>query len=94
MKVVSSVLDNGLRVVLCPCDHVVQAHVAIYFGVGSRHESSDENGITHVLEHMLFRGTASFESSAALNAAAEDIGGYLEAATVSRPRGIFDRLPQ
>ncbi|MEO0815202.1 MAG: pitrilysin family protein, partial [Myxococcota bacterium] len=50
-------------------------------GVGSRHESARTNGITHMLEHMLFRGTASFPDATALNAAAEDLGGFLEGAT-------------
>lgn len=74
-------LSNGLRVVLCPRPELAQVYSALYFGVGSRHESAGNNGITHILEHMLFRGTASFRNATALNTAAEDIGGYLEGAT-------------
>ncbi len=67
--------------VVCPRPTLAQAYVAVYFGVGSRHETPEENGITHVLEHMLFRGTASFADPTALNAAAEELGGFLEGAT-------------
>lgn len=74
-------LDNGLAVVTAPRDHLNQAYVALYFSVGSRNETLPQNGITHVLEHMLFRGTASFADATALNAAAEDFGGFLEGAT-------------
>ncbi len=74
-------LDNGLTVLLCPRPHLAQAYAALYFGVGSRHESKRDNGITHVLEHMVFRGSESYPDATALNAAAEGFGGYLEGAT-------------
>lgn len=74
-------LDNGLAVVLCPRPHLSQAHVSVYFGVGSRHETAATNGITHFLEHMLFRGSRSYRDATALNAAAEDLGGFLDGAT-------------
>lgn len=74
-------LGNGLPIVVCPRPALSWTYVAIYFGVGSRHEVPANNGITHVLEHMLFRGTRSFGDATALNAVAEDFGGYLEGAT-------------
>jgi len=42
---------------------------------------AEQNGISHVLEHMLFRGTASYRDATVLNAAAEDFGGFLDGAT-------------
>lgn len=74
-------LYNGLGVVVCPRPHLSQAHVALFFGIGSRHETAATNGLTHMLEHMLFRGTRSHPDATALNAAAEDLGGFLEGAT-------------
>ncbi len=74
-------LDNQLALVLCPREHLAQAYVAFYCGVGSRHETLEKNGLSHVLEHMLFRGTRSFPEATALNAAAEEFGGFLEGAT-------------
>ncbi len=74
-------LTNGLEVVLCPRPALASTYVAVYFGVGSRHESPENNGITHVLEHMLFRGSGEHRESTALNRAAEDCGGFLDGAT-------------
>jgi predicted Zn-dependent peptidase len=74
-------LPNGLGVILCPRPQLSQSYVAAYFGVGSRHETPHDNGITHILEHMLFRGTENYADATALNAAAEDFGGFLEGAT-------------
>jgi predicted Zn-dependent peptidase len=74
-------LANGLPVVICPRPGLSWAYAAVYFGIGSRHEAPAQNGLTHVLEHMLFRGTRSFRDATTLNAAAEDLGGYLEGAT-------------
>ncbi len=74
-------LSNGCRVVICRKPQLASAHVGVYFLVGSRDELAGENGLTHVLEHMLFRGTGSYRDSTALNRAAEDIGGFLEGAT-------------
>jgi predicted Zn-dependent peptidase len=79
--VLRTLLDNGLAVVLCPRPHLSQAYLAFYCGVGSRHEAPENNGVTHVLEHMLFRGTRSFSDATTLNLAAEEFGGFLEGAT-------------
>lgn len=74
-------LPNGLTVILCPRPHLAQTYTSLFYGVGSRHESPEVNGISHMLEHMLFRGTKSYTDATALNAAAEGFGGFLEGAT-------------
>ena len=74
-------LHNGLRVLLCPMSNVSEACVSVFVRSGSRFEKPSENGITHVLEHMVFRGTQKFPSAMQLNQAAESIGGHLDAAT-------------
>lgn len=50
-------LDNGVRVLIDPDDHVRSAAVGLWCRTGSRHEEPREAGITHVIEHMLFKGT-------------------------------------
>src|SRR5688572_1677724 len=85
---VRDTLANGLRVLVVPQPHLRRAHVALHVRVGSRYETAEQNGISHFLEHMLYRGTRSLESAHAVNDAFERLGGYLYAATQA-DRGVF-----
>ena len=53
-------LGNGVRVVLVPMNGVKSVAVGVYVGTGSRYEEAKNNGISHFLEHMVFKGTKSF----------------------------------
>jgi hypothetical protein len=74
-------LGNGLRVVVTPRPTLHRVAVGLFVGVGSRFESEADNGISHFLEHMLYRGTARHPSAHAQNLAFERIGGALSATT-------------
>lgn len=74
-------LDNGLTVVTVDMPHLHSATVSLFARVGSRHESPDDNGLSHFLEHMFFRGCEGFGDSTELNGAIEDLGGYLDGFT-------------
>ena len=50
-------LSNGIRVVLEPMEYVHSASIGIYVKAGSAYETRENNGIAHVTEHMLFKGT-------------------------------------
>ena len=50
-------LDNGVRILVEPVTHVKSAAVGLWCKTGSRHERDNEAGITHLIEHMLFKGT-------------------------------------
>ena len=50
-------LSNGLRVAVTPVPHSQAATLAAYVGVGSRDEARATLGLSHYLEHMLFKGT-------------------------------------
>jgi len=50
-------LSNGVRVLVTPNDGVLSAALGVWCTTGSRHERTDEAGITHFIEHMLFKGT-------------------------------------
>ncbi len=73
-------LKNGLRIVGEQMPHVRSVSVGIWVGVGSRAETASENGISHFMEHMLFKGT---EKRSAVQIACEmdAIGGNLNAFT-------------
>jgi predicted Zn-dependent peptidase len=74
-------LDNGLRVIAVPQPQLHRAHVGLYVRVGSRFERPTTNGLSHFLEHMLYRGTDRMRSAHEVNLAFEQLGGYLYAAT-------------
>src|SRR5271170_3944698 len=87
-------LANGLRVLVAPAPHIRRAHVALYVRVGSRYETAETNGLSHFLEHMLYRGTPRLRSAHAVNLAFESLGGYLHASTQT-DFGVFSvTLPE
>ncbi len=74
-------LPNQLRVVAVETPHLHSATLCLYVRSGSRYETPETNGISHFLEHMIFRGSSLYPSSFALNKAIEDLGGTLYAET-------------
>jgi len=56
-EIVKMNLDNGVRILVEPITHVQSAAVGLWCKTGSRHEKENEAGITHLIEHMLFKGT-------------------------------------
>lgn len=77
----SLTLGNSLRVRLIPLPHLQSATVSFFVRVGSRYETAQTNGLSHFLEHMLYRGTAAHPAAHQLNLAIERLGGTLDAAT-------------
>jgi predicted Zn-dependent peptidase len=80
MDVQVTTLDNGLRVVTDPMPNVETASVGAWIDVGTRHEKSSVNGISHFLEHMAFKGTKR-RSAYDIAVEIEAVGGYLNAYT-------------
>lgn len=81
MQHLDAKLPNGLPVVLVPQPAVHRAVASLYLRVGSRFESPQTNGLSHFLEHMVFRGTESLPTAHAQALAFERLGGTLYAAT-------------
>lgn len=73
-------LPNGLRVVTDVLPHVETIACGVWVDVGARHEPAAINGISHVLEHMAFKGTAR-RSARQIAEEIEAVGGYLNAYT-------------
>ncbi|MCX6590024.1 MAG: pitrilysin family protein [Acidobacteria bacterium] len=73
-------LPNGIRVVTEHMPHVRSVSVGIWINSGSRSETKPENGISHFLEHMLFKGTTS-RSAEQIAREVDSIGGHLDAFT-------------
>ncbi len=74
-------LANGLRIVTTPLPHTQAVSTSIFVGVGSRSEPSRLNGITHFLEHMVFKGTKRRPDAMIVASAIEGAGGTLNAYT-------------
>ena len=73
-------LQNGIRVVAEKIDYLKSISIGVWVGNGSRHESSKENGISHFIEHMLFKGTNRREA-VEIARAIDDVGGQINAFT-------------
>lgn len=81
-------LANGVRLLAIPLPHVQSASVGVFLRVGSRDETPASNGISHVLEHMAFKGTAT-RSVQAINLDAERLGADVNAFTSKDTTGYF-----
>ncbi|HUS27036.1 MAG TPA: pitrilysin family protein [Kofleriaceae bacterium] len=77
----TTTLDNGLSVTTVALPHLHTAVCALAVKVGSRFETPEDNGLSHFVEHMLFRGTERYPTSLALNTAVERLGSTLHAET-------------
>ena len=73
-------LASGLRIATCEISHVETAAMGIWAGVGGRHEPANLNGISHFIEHMLFKGT-SRRSARRIVEEVEGVGGDMNAYT-------------
>ena len=80
MSIHKYVLDNGVRVLVEPVGHVKSAAIGLWCKTGSRHETDAEAGITHLIEHMLFKGTTS-RTAKEIAESIEGRGGQLNAFT-------------
>lgn len=76
-----SVLPNGLRVVTQAMPHARSVSVGLFVGVGSRHEDRAQAGLSHLLEHLVFKGTRAYPAPGGLSEAIESVGGGVNAST-------------
>ena len=76
-----SVLANGLRVVTQPMPSARSVAVGLFVGVGSRREDEAHAGLSHLLEHLVFKGTRHYPEAGALSEAVEGGGGSVNAST-------------
>ncbi|MDP1918645.1 MAG: pitrilysin family protein [Myxococcales bacterium] len=81
-KVFKDVLPSGLTCVTIETKHLHSAVCSVFVRVGSRHESKRTNGVSHLLEHLFFRGSRRFPDSVRMNAAVEAVGGNLNGVTM------------
>jgi predicted Zn-dependent peptidase len=76
----ATTLKNGVRVISEEMPHVRSVSLGVWIKTGSRRETSEENGISHFIEHMLFKGTKN-RSAEDIARSVDSIGGGLDAFT-------------
>lgn len=81
MKFTKKILSNGLTVLEVPSSDANSVVVDFFVKTGSRSETEKENGISHFLEHFLFKGTKKYPSALAISSLIDSIGGEMNANT-------------
>jgi len=84
-------LAGGITVVTEEMPHLATASLGIWVAAGSRHEETGENGVSHLLEHMAFKGTKR-RSARQIAEEIEAVGGDLNAATGFEATGYYARV--
>ena len=73
-------LPNGLQVLVAPSNAADLVTMDVWIGAGTRRETAENNGVAHFMEHLIFKGTPT-RKPGEIDAAIEDLGGTLNAAT-------------
>ena len=91
MAINVTTLDNGLRVATDSMETVESVSIGVWVDVGTRHEKPEMNGVSHMLEHMAFKGT---KRRTALDIAEqiEDVGGHINAYTSRENTAYYARV--
>jgi len=84
-------LPSGLTVVTERMDRVETVSIGAYVATGSRNETEDENGVSHFLEHMAFKGTTT-RSAAAIAEEVEAVGGHINAYTAREQTAYYVKM--
>ncbi len=86
-------LDSGLRVVTTPVPTAQSVSVNMFVGVGSRAEEHRTNGVSHYLEHLMFKGTERRRTAIEIAEAIEGAGGILNAYTSQEITCYWNQVP-
>ncbi|MCW2999099.1 MAG: insulinase family protein [Solirubrobacterales bacterium] len=84
-------LDSGLRIVTEAMPSVRSAALGVFIGTGSAGESEDEAGLSHLVEHMLFRGTPRY-ASLEIDQIFDAMGAELNAGTGKESTSVYTRV--
>ena len=94
MKIKQTTLDNGLRIVTASLADARSVTVNVVVGTGSRFEQYQANGgVSHFLEHLLFKGSKKYPSAQAIAEAVDEVGGYNNAYTTEDVTSFYMKVP-
>lgn len=89
MNFTKTKLPNGLRIITIPMPSFDSATVMVMVGAGSRYETKKNNGISHFLEHMAFKGTEKRPSAMDISTLVDGMGGQFNASTGKESTNYF-----
>jgi len=84
---------EGLRFILVPMKNTKVVTVMVLVACGSRYEREELNGISHFIEHMVFKGTKKYPQSLAIAKTLDGVGADYNAYTSKETTGFYVRLP-
>lgn len=91
MTIQVTTLPNGLRVASDTIANMESVSIGLWAGVGTRHEEEADNGVAHLVEHMLFKGTQR-RSAFQISAEMENVGGHLNAYTTRESTAYYAKV--
>jgi predicted Zn-dependent peptidase len=86
-------LDNGLRLLTAQMPGMRSASIAFFFTTGSRYEPDELAGVSHFIEHMLFKGTRRYPTARLISPAIEGVGGIFNGSTGKEITSYTARVP-
>ncbi|XUX00306.1 MAG: pitrilysin family protein [Dehalogenimonas sp.] len=89
-----TVLPNGLRLLSQEMPQTLSVSICLFVGTGSRYETEPISGISHFIEHVLFRGTDKRPTSRAISESIEGIGGILNGGTDRETTVYWAKAPR
>lgn len=92
MKYKKNQFKNGLRIITVPMQETQTVTVVVMVGVGSRYESEKEAGLSHFIEHMLFKGTEKRPTALSISEELDAIGGEFNAFTSKDSTGYYVKV--
>ncbi len=94
MKYIKRILKNGTRVILAPSKGTETVTVQILVEAGSKYETIENNGISHFLEHMMFKGTEKRSNAKIIAEELDGVGGEYNAFTGKEQTGYWVKVPK
>ena len=87
-------LDNGLRVVTSSMPHTRSVTACVFVGVGSRYEDDERAGLSHFIEHLVFKGTSRRPDPKDISGTVEAVGGEINAGTEHELTTYWSKVPE
>lgn len=92
MRIIKSKLKNGARLIKIPMPSTETVTVLVLVGTGSKYESKEQAGISHFLEHLMFKGTKKRPTTLAISEELDKVGGVFNAFTGDEYTGYWAKM--